>query len=829
RVTLRDLGTHRLRDLLEPERVFQVVAPDLPVDFPPLRSLERHPTNLPVQPTPMIGRAGELQAVSRLVQRPDVRLVTLTGVGGVGKTRLGLQAASDVIDAFEDGVFFVDLSPLSTPELVLDGLVTALGLRQTDDQSLLATAGRFLGDKRVLLVLDNFEHLIGARSVVADLLAACPNLTVLVTSRARLGLRAEHEYRVPPFPLPDPGAVPSVAELTAYDAVQLFVQRATAARSDFALTDRNGRAIAEICAWLEGLPLAIELAAARVRMLPPEALRNRLQTRLKALTGGAHDLPERQRTIRATIAWSYELLAAGEQALFRRLAVFAGGFTLEAAEVVAQASGDGEDDVLDGVGILVDQSLLREASATDGESRFVMLEMLREFGVEELRAHGEEDDARRRHADHYATLTADLDTHLTGDAQQHWLAVLEMEHDNLRAAFDFALAHGDVATAQRMGAMMWRFWSLRGHIAEGRSWLARALEAGEDGEPGILARVHYAAGMLAEDQNDLAAAERHYRATVGLAGELGDDELSGRALDGLGNTAHDRGDYARAEDFHARALDRYRAVDNPRGRASALGNLGAIAFYRGDFAAADARWNEALATMREIGDRHNVSVILTNLGASAMEQGDLERSRALHAEAIAIQRRLGDKRSLAFSLINLGNVARARADQAGALALFDEAIALAEEVGDVRTAGVARIEAGCVSFALGDRARAARELTAGLANLQQSEDSYQLANAFEEIAGLVARLEAAAAVRLFAGAARVRQAIGATERGIGEARAQQAMETARAALGDAGYARAWSEGQQWSLAETATEALRVCARLGQDSPANASSTPASRS
>src|SRR5215210_1390537 len=383
-VGAKDLGEQRLKDLSRPERVFQLTAPDLPSDFPPLRTLEDCPNNLPAQPTPLVGREREVAEVTQRLLAPETRLLTLTGPGGTGKTRLALQAATDLLEEFEGGTFFVPLAALTDPKLVTSAVATPLGVLEAPDRPLEEGIKEHLREKKVLLVLDNFEQILQGAQLVARLLAACPDLKVLATSRIPLGIYGEREYPVPPLSLPDPERLPSLERLTQYEAVRLFIERARDARPDFSLTNENAPTVAEICARLDGLPLAIELAAARVKVLTPQKMLDRLSDRLKLLARGARDLPERQRTLRATMEWSHALLAEGEKVLFAMLSVFAGGRTLEAIEAICDAEGDLPVDVLDGVEPLADKSLLREEEGPGGEPRFVMLETIHQYAKEKL-------------------------------------------------------------------------------------------------------------------------------------------------------------------------------------------------------------------------------------------------------------------------------------------------------------------------------------------------------------------------------------------------------------------------------------------------------------
>ena len=436
---VRDLGTHRLRDLQRPERIHQLVLPDLLTEFPALASLDGRPNNLPVQPTPLIGREREVDLVGSLLLREDVRLLTLTGPGGTGKTRLGLEVAADGLDYFEDGVFFVALAPISDPALVIPAIAQTLGVREAGGRALLGCLKAYLRGRDLLLVLDNFDQLLGAAPLVADLLAACTGLKILVTSRAVLNLRGEREFPVLPLALPDRRCPPPVDVVSGYPSVALFVQRAADAKPSFVLTAESAPAVVDICYRVDGLPLAIELAATRVKLLSPEALLARLERRLPLLTGGARDLPARQQTLRDAIAWSHELLDRSEQRLFRRLAVFVGGFTLDAVEAICNPEGDLDVDVLDGLASLVAKSLLRQEDQ-DGEPRFAMLETIREYGLERLEASGEADVLRREHARYYLALVEATGALLFATKRERLRTTAEQ--GNVQTALRWLVQHG---------------------------------------------------------------------------------------------------------------------------------------------------------------------------------------------------------------------------------------------------------------------------------------------------------------------------------------------------------------------------------------------------
>src|SRR6266700_1402398 len=474
-VSLRDLGAHRLKDLPHPSHLFELVISGFPADFPPLRTLDTHHNHLPLQPTSLIEREPELAEISALLKQPEMRLLTLTGPGGSGKTRLGLQVAAELSDGFADGVYFVNLAPLSDPEFVVPTIAQALALKATGSQPFLDLLKASLREKQLLLLPDNFEQVVSAAIQVAELLDSCPELKVVVTSRMALHLRGEQEFTVSPLAVPDPHHLPDLVTLSQYEAVALFILRAQSLKPDFHMNHANAPTIAEICARLDGLPLAIELAAARSKVLPPQALLARLGQRLALLTGGARDAPARQQTLRDTIKWSYDLLETEEQRLFRWLSVFAGGSTLEAMETVGHGTGHEEINVLNRVASLIDKSLVQQRDQEAGEPRFTMLETVREYGLERLSESREAGVSQRAHALYYLALAQEAEPHLKGPQQVLWWRRLEQEQENLRAALVWLIKQEEGELALRLSGALWRFWSIRGYSSEGWRWLEAAL------------------------------------------------------------------------------------------------------------------------------------------------------------------------------------------------------------------------------------------------------------------------------------------------------------------------------------------------------------------
>ncbi|MDQ4127773.1 MAG: tetratricopeptide repeat protein, partial [Actinomycetota bacterium] len=599
---LRDLGERRLKDLFRPERIFQAVSGGLPFTFPPLRTLDARLNNLPTQPTPLVGRERELKEASDLLRKQEVSLLTLTGPGGTGKTRLGLQLAAELLDEFEDGAFLVALAPIVDPSFVASAIAEPLGVVESGDRPLEESLKDHLQGRELLLFLDNFEQVVEAAPFVGELLAACPTLKVLTTSRSVLRIYGEREFPVPPLQLPDPKRLPSLERLTEYEAVRLFIERARAAKPDFSVTDENAPAVAEICTRLDGLPLAIELAAARIKLLPAQAMLKRLGSRLKLLSGGgARDLPQRQRTLRGAIEWSHALLGEGDRVLFARLAVFAGGHSLEAVQAVCDARDDLPVDVLEGVSSLLDKSLLRQEEGSEGEPRFVMLETIQEYARERLQESGEAEEFKRLHARYFLTVAEEAEPELTGPGQLAWFERLESEQDNMRAALSWALDN-EPETARRLAKALARFWEMRSYFSEGSRWLEAALRRSGHANPAARADALTEAGMFAWRQGEYEKAAALHEEALALHRELGDERGIGFALNSLGAQELEKGDYERAEQLFEEALSLSRELGDRRTVGYALRNLGEVARHRGEYGRAALLGMESLSLFREVAD-----------------------------------------------------------------------------------------------------------------------------------------------------------------------------------------------------------------------------------
>jgi predicted ATPase/serine/threonine protein kinase len=727
-------------------------------------------TNLPVQRTVFIGRDQERAAIKGLLLNPAVRTLTLTGPGGTGKTRLALQCVDDVLGNFHGGAYFVDLAPLAEPKLVISAIAKALNVRESPGHDLTGLVRQHLATmKAPLLILDNFEHLMDAAPSVVDLLESSARLKVVVTSRLALRIYGEQEFPVLPLPLPPNAASPSPEELMEFASVALFVQRASAVRPGFRVTPENASAIVEICRRLDGLPLAIELAAARVKMLPPASLLARIESRLQLLTSGSRDLPARQQTLRGTIDWSYDLLEPAERKLFARLAVFVGGCTLEAAEAVCNTSEDLELDPFDGMSSLVDKSLLRQQGGDDAEPRFSMLETIREYARERLQQRGELAATERAHAAYFLVLAEEDVGLLNPGQQQAWLRGSLLEHDNFRAATRSLIATGNAVWALRLGAALLWFWEQREYFTEGRDWMEAILRMpGAEDRTALRARLAYGAGTLEYRLRDTLAFEKWHREALGIFRELKDRQGIAASFNALSMNARRSKRFEEARAMLEEAARLWREAGDDASADNALSNLGVIAQDQGDYQGACAIFEQLALRFRAGGNLGGVAAAMSCLGDVAAAQKDHVLARTHYQQSLALFRQLNDRAGAARVLADLGNLMR--------------------DCSDYRAARLLYLESLQESVAVGRRSSIARTLTA-MAECAVCQGRY--------VRGL----------KLAGAAAAVWQTVGTEGEPAEQYAIQKVLETTASQLAGPHHSQAWAAGQAMTTVEVAMYAF----------------------
>lgn len=741
---------------------------DLRID-PETRYAVPGPINMPVQRTAFIGREREVANLRELLSRSDVRLITLTGPGGIGKTRLAVHVATEIRDGFTGGVCFVSLAAVSSNESMTRATAQAIGLREMPGQSSQENLKNYVSGltQPLLLLLDNFEHLLSAASDVAELLTLNPNLKVLVTSQALLHIYGEHELPVPVLAVPDLRSVPHAPEaLSRFAAVALFLERAKAVKQDFALSKENASAIATICSRLDGLPLAIELAASRVKVLSPTAMLTRLESSLNLLTGGARDLPERQQTLRGTVNWSYSLLNATEQSLVRRLSVFTGGCTLEAVEAVCDTKGDLGIDVLDGMSSMVDKSLIQQIEQPGVELRFSMLSTIREYALERLVESGEEFATRRAHSAYYIVLAEECGEEFASHPE--WLERFDQEQHNFREALEFLIRTRDADWGMRLGSALFRFWELREHFAEGRAFLDRLLKLGGGVQTKMRARLLLCAAVLASSQGDFDSAQKLHKESLAACRELQDYRGVAVALNALGVTARERGDLTTACSLFEQCVSNWRDLGSAADTARALSNMANVVMLQGDYARAHTLYDECLSIFHETGDSTGVAWTLNYLGDLSQESVDSIAARSYYEQSLSAFRQLGDDWGIASALCDLATLSAAQSKQDDAERLYGESIKIFQNLEHKR--GVARV---LQCFAVSAAAQS------------RPEQSLRLAGA----------------------AAALRQRIGAPLIPAEQSRLEKKLETARNMLTNAAGLEAWSLGWEMSVEEAVQEVL----------------------
>lgn len=794
---------------------------------------QKTPNNLPASPTAFVGREKEVATAATLLRSPEVRLVTMTGAPGIGKTRLSLQVARALLEdvlfgstdanpnrAFRDGIYFFPLETVREPELIAPTIARVLKVKEAPGDPILEQLKEALRVKRMLLILDNFEQIIDGAPVISELITASPGLKVLVTSREVLHLYGEYEFRVNPLAVPAPEEK-EVVSVMKYESVRLFAQRAAAARLEFAINNHNAEAVAKMCAHLEGLPLAIELAAAHIRDLSPENILARLYSNDDVLAGGPQDRPARQRTLKGAIDWSYELLNPAAQKLFRCLSVFVGGFTREAAAYIIEHDEESTEDISQSITELANKSLLQETGA--GQlSRWRLLEPIRESAAERLAQAAEEEDARSKHASYYLTLAETAEPQLKGGQQRDWLQRLDADYNNMRAAIDWWLQHDDVERVLRLSSALWRYWLIRGYLTEGREWLSKALDLAERKEAPhtiALADALNGAGNLAYTAGDFARALALHNANLKTRTELNDRQGMAGALNNLAAVWRDQGDYEQASNYFQASLDLKRALGDRISSASTMNNLGIVKQRQSYYEAALALYEESLQIWREAGDQYGIATALSNLGVVHAYRGDYRLARAFQDESLVIRRTLGDKLGIAISLGSIASLAYTLGDYEEAYKLHEENLDMRREQGDKPGIAASLYGLGQITRRQNKVEQARAYINESLAISYETGNKQGIAECFAELAGIIAdeaqaserdrRAKLKKAARLSGAAEALFEATGSHLYPKDNSEYRRIVDSAARLLGNEAWEQKQAEGRKMALVDAVTFALSI--------------------
>lgn len=802
--SFRDLGNRRLKDLVQPVRIYQLLSKCLPSDFPPLKTLDARPNNLPVQLTSFIGREEEIKEVKELLD--NTRLLTLTGPGGAGKTRLSLQIGADVIDDYAHGVWFVELAPIFDPVLLTQEILKELGIKEEPKSTLEETLIGYLKDKEILIILDNCEHLIESCAMLAEnLLKVCSKLKLMATSREALKCEGEQTHIIFSLKTPNPDESISIEQLIQYESVRLFIERALKVNQEFRVNNENAAALAGICSHLDGIPLAIELAAARIKVLTAEKIYERLNNRFSLLTGGKRTALPRQQTLKALIDWSYDLLSKKEKILWSRLSVFNDGWTLESAEEICSDDKMNEDEIFDLLAMLVEKSIIIFDSEKE---RYKILESIRVYGAEKLKSANETNKVLSKHLHYFMQLAESTEPMLSGKEAPFWLAKLETEHGNLQSAIDSSLMKVDKEKGMRLASALGRFWGIRGYYTTGRRLLQRILAHNQSVCKIARAKSLNWAGVLALYQGDYEHAEKFHEKSLTIYQDLEDKIGIASSLNSLGNVAWHHGDFENAWKFYEESLALSREMEDKHGIAISLNNLGICANNRGNYGQARKFYEESLILRRELGDSHDIAYSLNNLGFVAYNQGENEQAQKFYHESLKLNREIEDKYGIALSLNYLGLLAYNQKDLEQARKFYEECLALRQEIGDKYGIALTLNFLGNVSANQGDCHQARKFYEESLALGQELRDKIGIVDNILGLAAISSFADHPCRLVLLMGT--IQSVLQSTKTVLDRddlIRFEETVTKLREILSEEEYSKYWEEGKKITLEQAAEIAL----------------------
>ena len=796
-VEVRDLGNRRLKDLIQPVKLYQIMSSEIPSDFPALMTLDARPNNLPVQLTNFIGRETDIAEIKKILT--NSRLLTLLGPGGTGKTRLSMQIAADMIDEYTNGVFIAEFASVSDPSLIIQTLMNSLGVNEVKGQSQDLSLSEFLKEKEMIIILDNCEHLVNECALLAEkILSKCQKLKIITTSREALNCSGEITYRVPPLSLPDPNKKISPEKLTHYEAVRLFIERALVINQEFRVTNENAPALAQICHQLDGIPLALELAAARVNVLTLDGINERLNDRFKLLTGGKRTALPRQQTLRALIDWSYDLLSENEKILLQRLSIFSGSWTYEAMEKICSDDVIEEFEILDMLGNLIDKSLVKVVES-ENIFRYTMLETIRKYGSEKLTGSGDKDELQLKYFDYFYKLAQDSEAGLSGTEQKEWIKKMAQENENLRDSLNWSLTNKPESSLI-MSVAMGKFWELRSHFTEGLESLRKSIEISESADILWKAKAFYWTGFFFIHQGKYAESKKYLNQCLGMFGEINDKDGVALTLLSLATIGLFENDYENLFSYSEKSLSISQEINNKSYIARNKQNIAIGLMQQGEYEAARSKFEEGISVYRELKDHVLLAKIIGNIGALEYLLSNFDKARSAFEESLQIRQELGDRQGISISLSNLGSVAYMIKDYDESERRLEESLEISEELGDKRILVTTIGTLGSIAIDRGDYCKAVKLHSRAVEIAGEIGDKYSMAKGIEGFAMILVALKKYKEGCLMA--AKYISLLESSNKNMIEGeyiRIEEIKTTLKSNLSDAYFQKYWTEGESMSI------------------------------